>query len=334
MSYLDELIITFTNPIISDAIVSKSMAKELTTLDANILIKKLFENNVDILFLENVKNPEFASILAWCDESYKKTVKTMQTVNEQFVSHGIDYLLFKSFPSFRQHKDDVDVFVPNLQMYLHAQEVLTHEHFSKTHSFEKECHFDKKDNTQIDLHMDISWDFLGRGGSGPQLLDLNHLWTQRRTVTQYGIQVNVPCVEDEVLVVTAHAIFQHSYLTLGEILYIGELLRLQSIDYTYILDVCRRYGWEQSLILALSIVSSFYKTFWYIDIVLPSAFKPVSVGTFPVYQVFPFFVPQSKNKLINWVQHFFRVGVYLYRYLYYFKYKESLCFNKVPKEVL
>lgn len=336
MNNVDNAILYFANPMYKP---KPKMHIGLKEHEWDELFKKIFMNNVDMLVLSRIYSSSNEAFLFkaknLCALQQSKVDKTLRLLISLMNLTKVKLLLFKSFSPFPQYKDDIDVYVESYDDFQLIKHQLEKRDFNETHVFEKECHYDKDGYVQIDLHWNISWDFLGRGGAGPKLFDLAEMWKRKQNFRYKSFNFFTPAIEDELLILCAHSLFQHSYLTLGEIIYIGELIRLNRVNFEYLLKTSSVYGWELELQRCLASVAACYLDFWGIKLKLPFIKKLVSSENagFPVYFRIPAFVSCGHNNFRNVTKKVVRFLVYTYRYIYYFHYQRRLCFNKIPNEL-
>ena len=103
----------------------------------------------------------------------------------------------------------------------------------------------------IDLHKEISW-------LGQQYVDTYSVIRRRKRKDIQNFWVFIPSVEDELLTVIAHSLFQHHYLTFNDFFQICELLKNSNIDFSYMYAEAEKYGWGSALEVMLSCIISEY----------------------------------------------------------------------------
>ncbi len=293
-------------------------------------LTKAFLNSTGQLMLKNLHSQNKEKYLACFNQEELDLQKTLEFLTKIQENTALDFMLFKSNPPFSQVRDDLDIYLPSKSMFEKLTVELEREGFIKTHEFGCEAHFDKEGYLQLDVHYFISWDYLGKGGSGPEYFSCELIWKRRHKVVLNGTNQFVPSVEDEILILCAHALIQHSYLTLGDILYIGELIRDSSLDFDYMQDTVRKFGWEKEYIQCVAAISTFYKLYWDIYLELPENYRIESntkTINYPVYFIMPVCINCTMHKKL------IRRAVYLYRYIYYFKLQGKLAFNPIPSKI-
>ena len=331
MDKLTKLIIEYVNPTKDYAFNEPAII--LSVSEKKILFEKILTVGVDTLFLKNfgILNQTYA------EKNYEDLLRTLTLLETISKSSGIEFMTFKTLAPFKFVKNDIDIFVLDKEKYLKLSEVLGNEGFALGHVFEGEKELERENFVQIDLHNNVSWDYVGRGGSGPVLFDLNEFWHNRKKIDYVGLETNVPRVEDEIIALLAHSIFQHHYLTLGECLFIGELIRSNSINFNYIFAVGKKYGWEGSMKEMLSVVKTWYVINWQInlDIPLPVLHGVTSDLVFVqgLFSIISSFSVYTKTlNLRSLYEMFIGIGLSMYRYFYYVKFKNTLAFNPLPKD--
>jgi thymidylate kinase len=267
---------------------------------------------------------------AWAGDNSTKLEGTLSLLSSFSKSLNMDILLFKSFPPGIYPADDLDLCVKTSNDFETLSKVLEKNGFSITHRHGCEAHFVKEGHLMLDVHYKISWDAMGNGGSGPNLFDLSKIFRSSKVVNILGNRVRMPSPEDEIAIVAAHSVFQHHYTTLGEVIYIGELIRNNKIDWDYL----KNLSWNHQFEVVISIVEDVYKNIWDINLGIPKELiAPVS--NFSPKMFYHHSAPEVLRAIwfssINDSPILFPIGVLLaiYRYFYYVSVKNSLPFNHV-----
>jgi len=326
---VDDLIIHYANPLFSPG---GYRGVNLEAIDWQCVYKRIFENNVGVLFLKNFrqdypnieeKEPLFGRLLAWAGREDTKLIRTLGFFKELADKGGVEFLVIKSLTPFEYVRDDFDVWFPQRDGFLKMRRLLFDLGFTAQHN--SAHHLDKPGFTQIDVHPSISWNYLGRSGYGSELINSQRVWQRRRKISYEGLELPVPSVEDEILILNLHSIFQHHYLTLSEILSVGELLRGHKIDYEYFFAMAKEYRWENFLRTNLSTIKTFYHQFWGIDLPAPVPVrKLLSRHLFYHLSLRDLFVGYLN---LGKIQAVGTLVLVLYRYLYYIRYRKMLPFN-------
>ncbi len=252
-------------------------------LDWNYILHTASMNNVEYRLCKNLLEIEQNNISAniihrlrrvkqRCDFEISKYISTLKYLENVFKSLGIPFLFFKCVAPYSFVKDDIDVFIRNQTNFKKTYDALVNNGYEGSYKNNLALHLNKKDKLQIDLHPHISWDMFGRSGNGFNLLNEDMIWNRKKLVNILGVSVYVPSVEDDILILCAHSIFQHHYITLNEVFHIGELIRTsQKLDWNYILTSTNRLGWNHILCFTLYLIHKRYAQL-YQESVIP---KPI-----------------------------------------------------------
>jgi len=253
----------------------------------NNLIKKE-QNNIPLKIMHKI-----IKLKKLCDYEMSKSFFSFSYINETFKKSNIPFLVFKSIAPYNFVRDDIDILVRSKIDFQIAKRILVMDGFHGSDENNLAIHFDKENQLQIDLHPQISWNMFGRSGNGFHLLDEDNLWSRKREADISGISVYVPSVEDDILILCAHSIFQHHYITLNEVFHIGELIRLSpNIDWNYIFSSANKFGWTSILCFTLFIIYQKY-THLYIKEIIPEL---------PLNYVKQTIQEQISNKTINTIE--------------------------------
>lgn len=99
----------------------------------------------------------------------------------------------------------------------------------------------------LHLHEAISW-------NGVVYLDAHKAWQRRRYREWQGVEIPIPSVDDEILIIAAHAMFENKYLTLSDLLHLYYLVQ-ESPDWSIIFATAKTYSWTEALQTFLAISS-------------------------------------------------------------------------------
>lgn len=344
-----DIIIKYCNPMIDSPELN---ASEIEVINDNIneIVKAIFQNNVDLYFLEKVlgansKSEKLVKQDSKLNEIYNKGLaarniytKTLAYVVDILNRNSFEYLIFKTVAPLEHLKDDIDIFIQDRDEYLKLKDLLVMGGFFKSKENNGEYHMEKPNYVQLDIHNKISWDYLGNGGQGPNIIDLTLLMNRRVKTKLYGVEIYKTSIEDDLIVVLAHAIFQHKYLTLGEILFAGEIIRKSELDWEYIKNQLDRFHWLRSFVDAIQIISCFYFIYWRINLILDKGFETRKVNTSSLEKKLSYCLPiidlntikvTSENSYLKGMLH---ILIYTYRLIYYTKIKSEYAFNTIPME--
>ncbi len=203
-----------------------------------------------------------------------KSNVSLKTLRKSFNGSKIPFLVFKYRSTFQFVKDDIDVLVKNQYYFNKAVKNLTGIGYSGYNKKNLAIHFDKENLLQIDLHPHICWDMIGRSGSGFDIIDEQKIWERKRKTTIDGISLYTPSIEDDIIILCTHSIFQHHYITLNEVYHIGELIRTsKDIDWDYIFTSAQKYGWGSILCFMLYIIHQKYFYLYNLSIIPKKSLK-------------------------------------------------------------
>lgn len=161
---------------------------------------------------------------------------TINTIN-LFASYKINALPMKLYSD----DDDVDIVIINKDQYKDASRILLSNAWfiknNKSKLRERDKNFFKHKNVPyvIHLHKAFSWNTV-------PYLDSKKLWERRRMI--FGILI--PSIEDELLIIAAHSLFENQYIKKEEIIYGRELLE-NKYDLDYMENHAKSFNWENGL---------------------------------------------------------------------------------------
>ena len=127
---------------------------------------------------------------------------------------------------------------------------------TKTHILHKQISL-RRNGIEVDLHWQIGW-------MGNRLIDENLILRNYSSCKVGRIIVRIPNPTHELLLLLAHAILQHHYITLGETHYARALFKNHDIDWDSIFNISYKQRFYKGLIFLLSIIIAkdtlFYRT--------------------------------------------------------------------------
>jgi len=171
-------------------------------------------------------------------------VRTLRVVSRKLGEKKVPFLVMKTIASFDYGATDIDILVRR-EDFERAQEVLSSIFkASKSSRMHKAVTY-QGDLLPVDLHYEISW-------LGHKVVDEGKVFARKRKILYKGVELSVPSREDELLILSAHSLFQHHYTTLEEFLQIVELASNNKVDREYVLDSSANYGWQRALQFFLS----------------------------------------------------------------------------------
>lgn len=171
-----------------------------------------------------------------------KFMNTLKLTDRLLKKAKIPFLTFKTLPrTYKVCPTDLDILVPEKNVSqvndLLAQETANKE-VPKVH---KAVTYKAEGIMPIDTHYEVSW-------LAHRVVDVDKIWRRLDTIKVEGIEVKVPSVEDEILVVAGHSLYQHHYTTLGEFLFLYDLMtHVPKLDLEYLNDHAKQYHWDGKL---------------------------------------------------------------------------------------
>jgi hypothetical protein len=219
------------------------------SLDWNYIIDMATKNNVEFLLCKNLLNyyekilpkkfkKKIRKVLNICEEQKGKVFKTLEIISERFKEENIEFIVFKTFPSFDYIPTDIDILVKEND-FEKAKKILKGVFSTEiSHIGHKAKTFKKREFIPVDLHYEISW-------MGTKVINERGIWDHCRKVKINRMEFYLPSLQDELSIIIKHSVFQHHYTTLGEFYWIISLLRkanrsdLISDDYIkFLIDYC------------------------------------------------------------------------------------------------
>ena len=240
---------------------------EWNSLDWDYMIDLAVKNNVELMFCMNLINcyknelPEdvikkLKNVVEICRNKQEQLSENIKLVHSAFEKKPIKYVIFKSLPPFDFTAVDADMLAKGKDFEL-ARMML--EEMEMTDS--------------IDLYYtDPESEVLTKPSWNGKTIEEGPILRRRiKSKVKLGdkeVEVFVPSPEDEIVILSAHSLFQHQYSTLGELLYVMELIRINDIDFKYIEYQTRE--WNDSFKFLLSTLAQryflFYNKFLGIDV--------------------------------------------------------------------
>jgi len=295
---------------------------------------ELYKNNEILYYMLSLLNqgrrlPETVSkIIAEEEALYRNTLEVNKDIDSAFQDKDLKYFAMKTFRSYPYADGDIDTVIverDRLHDYVEALETIGYlPKFNRSSLREPAKSFfvkRKADNTislpKVHLHRLVSW-------NGIEFLDANGIWLRLRTINIMDSNVKVPSVEDEILIMSAHTMYENGYVTIGELIHIKNLLSgTDTIDVEYMDRTSRQYRWGRSLRLYLSYIDFYYKLYTG-EGLLPKHLKQalhissISEGS-GADSLFPFFLPMHAL-----------LGAYRVKIM-----KELSCFNmsRIPRHI-
>ncbi len=170
-----------------------------------------------------------------------------------FEKHGIRLLPIKTFLQYPYVDDDLDIVVVDNERLDECRKILLKNGYrylksrSSLREPKKRFYFPKGESNaglRIHIHFAVSW-------NGVDYLDIKKVYERRRPWRVGGYEIPIPSLEDEILIMAAHAVHENRYILLGEMLQFRELTSGSEVDWDYIVSSARKYHWLAGLFLFL-----------------------------------------------------------------------------------
>jgi hypothetical protein len=188
---------------------------EKILLEATNIAKK---NKVLLAFYEGlvkrgVDIPENLRLLAIKDDLRRKLyLKALAEISEIAEREGIEFMVFKSIKPFPYVGDDLDIFTPTRDMFTKLINVLRGRGYHLMGYGPPEATLIRRVrgmNLYIDLHKAFSASYI------PYVDGLN-IWKRRIKRKFNGLNLIVPSLEDEILILIGHSLLKEFRLNLAE----------------------------------------------------------------------------------------------------------------------
>jgi len=194
-------------------------------------------------------------------EHQRAKTKELVTVTHDLITlcehYGLHLIPMKTFLQYPYVDDDLDIILVENDNVAKCRDLLEKNEYrylksrSSLREPKKRFYFAKGvDNSglRIHLHWAVSW-------NGVDYLDIKKVFERRRQIRVGGHNIPIPSVEDEILIMAAHAVHENRYILLGEMIQLGKLTRHGNIDWDYIIATARDYNWSAGLYLFLALSS-------------------------------------------------------------------------------
>jgi hypothetical protein len=218
-----------------------------------------------------------------------ETADAVRDIIPRFVAAGLPLLTIKSFLPFPYVDSNLDLVMvkPDCSQdyvnLLHKLDYRRYRNLADLREPMKQTYQVEGVKLRLHLHTAVSW-------NGIVYLPLAQVWQRRRPWGTEGGPVWIPSAEDELLIMAAHAWFENKLVSLHELLYWYRLVTV-NLDWAYITETARQYGWYRGLSQFLAIMSQL-ATLLDIPVNLPVSLPPVTLAT-PVW--FPYIFPLAQS---------------------------------------
>lgn len=212
----------------------------------NMAVKCNTENVLckNLLQYHRVQLPEpvyelLIHVLEKSNERVKLFVRTLGVVSRKLGEKKVPFVVMKTIAPFDYGATDIDILVRK-EDFERARESLLHLFKASKGSRTHKAVTYLGTLLPVDLHHEVSW-------LGHKVVDEVKVFGRKKKVLYEGVKLFVPSREDELLILSAHSIFQHHYTTLGDFLRIVELASDNEIDGKYVLGSSGNYRWRRAL---------------------------------------------------------------------------------------
>lgn len=250
-------------------------------------------------------------------------------ISEAFNKRDLGFFIMKTFRSYPYTDDDMDIVMADRSRrreYVESLKEIGYE-FKPDRSVlrepNKRFYVKKASNGEIQLpkvhlHSRVSW-------NGIEFLDAASVCKRHRRIDISGSEVKVPSVEDELLITSAHAIHENSYITIGELLHIKNLLsKTERVDTEYIISAARKYNWTSAMKYYFLHADLYYRRFTGERLLNEGLRQGLDIAevdrTIIIKEDFPYLLPAPQL-----------LGIYSKKVI---KDLCSLKLHKIPREVL
>ena len=251
------------------------------------------KNNVELLFCNNMMNRckhilnkntmvKINRMQDLCKKKQNTMAKTLKLVNSAFEKQSIEYVVFKSLPPFDFTPNDADILVSGKD-YKSARNIIKLLGVKDIDLYYT--------NPQSKVLTKPSWNGISLN---PGLI-LSRRIKKKMRMGDEEIEVFVPSPEDEIVIIAAHALFQHQYTTLGEQLYVMELIKNNKIDWFSIAFMT--IGWNNAFFFFIDMLVQRWFIFYGENLRILTS-KKIKLDMKPV-RIHPFRYCRSVKNIID-----------------------------------
>lgn len=188
-------------------------------------------------------------------------------LNELLKVHGVEFLLPK-YTFFSREHNDIDVLVhpENFALTLELLNADGHLPTSVQSPWKVTMTKWKKGRrSAVHVHAKMHWQF--------EFIQTEKLWKRSIfVVLSDSVKSRVPCAEDSILLMAAHAMFENRKISLSDVFqFEGILQKFPDINWNEIVDIACENGWCSDLLVFLQTVNRL-SYFLYSKILVPGKF--------------------------------------------------------------
>jgi len=165
--------------------------------------------------------------------------KTLKEVSRKLREKKVPFVVMKTIAPFDYGATDIDILVRQEDLEKAQESLSSIFEDSKSSIIHKAVTY-QGSFLPVDLHHEISW-------LGNKVVDQAKVFDRKRKIVFKDVELFVPSIEDELLILSAHSLFQHHYTTLGEYFNIVHIVSKENVDSQYLLDSSNDYGWKNLL---------------------------------------------------------------------------------------
>ena len=180
---------------------------------------------------------------------HRVMARVTREITDLFEANGLRLIPMKTFLRFPYVDEDLDVItvdqdrVPDYRRLLTANGYGYLKSRSKLREPKKRFYLPRGGHRQglrIHLHFAVSW-------NGVDFMDIRKVWDRRRETVSAGFRLPIPSVEDEILIMAAHAVHENRYVLLAELLQLQRLTQNGPLDWDYMIGAARGHRWLPAL---------------------------------------------------------------------------------------
>jgi len=176
--------------------------------------------------------------------------RTMGFIDDILGKRDIPFLLMKTHKSVPYVASDVDILVKSKEEFNRIKDVLSQEGAILKEKEAGKALCKKTGLIDVGIHWSISW-------NGMTYIDSNLLWKETRRLSVYGVDCDVPSMEADLLICSAHIFAELYCITLGDFLHLSSLLQ-ESLNWNIIWEQTKKHHWQGSFQRLLSIMSNIH----------------------------------------------------------------------------
>lgn len=230
------------------------------------MINVLSDNKVLLTFYDNLsKNPSqntLSELKRLLRNAIDNERRLMMDVNSEikkldplFKTNGFKYLLPK-FTFFRREQSDIDVLVPpeDFDSVLKLLQSRGYKVTSVQSPWKVTlAKWIENRRTAVHVHSRLHW----YPWDPLEFVPSGNLWQRAQTISlDDSVKVLIPCAEDSILILAAHAMFEDRGISLSDVFQLdGIVLRFREINWREIADIAYENGWCSDLLAFLENVN-------------------------------------------------------------------------------